>query len=397
LEKLKKSVETGENYFLENNSDLNNEYYQKFLKYDADYKKMESELKKNKLELEKNNHENSIDQNSYRKRIEELKVRIDRHLKLEQSILQNDNLFKVNDVSEKEYYHKYLEFESKVKKYTQVIKQKEENYEIYKNLGEEVVPKKEIQDRKNELEAAALELKVFKDEYLSNLRTDIEKYRRELTELEYNLKKTDEYNSYYKNDSLNNEKYSSLSLQQYKNNTLVNINDGIKGLREKIKKSEEELKLVNINIEERIVKAPIDGKINILMEINKGDLLQPGTEILTIIPNVNSEFKVQLSVLNKDIADIKEGSLIKYHFLALPYKEYGELTGKITKISTDSNVSPQDGKSYYNVEATIENRPLHSYKGKVAYIKVGMAVEAHVVTKTQKILYYMLEKINLRD
>ncbi|MBZ4647232.1 MAG: hypothetical protein JG777_2721 [Clostridia bacterium] len=32
-----------------------------------------------------------------------------------------------------------------------------------------------------------------------------------------------------------------------------------------------------------------------------------------------------------------------------------------------------------------------------AEIKVGMACEAQVITKTKKVLYYLLEKINLKE
>ncbi|WP_257788397.1 HlyD family secretion protein [Clostridium saccharobutylicum] len=105
---------------------------------------------------------------------------------------------------------------------------------------------------------------------------------------------------------------------------------------------------------------------------------------------------MSLYVSNKDIAGIKVDQKVKYHFEALPYKEYGELNGTITEIATDATVDPKTGISYYLVQSEIENKPLFSYKGDEGEIKMGMACEAQVVTKKKKILYYLLEKINLK-
>ncbi len=40
---------------------------------------------------------------------------------------------------------------------------------------------------------------------------------------------------------------------------------------------------------------------------------------------------------------------------------------------------------------------MESYKGDIREVKVGMACEAQVVTKSRSILRWLLEKINLRD
>jgi len=60
-------------------------------------------------------------------------------------------------------------------------------------------------------------------------------------------------------------------------------------------------------------------------------------------------------------------------------------------------MNPNDGVSFYIVEASIDNQALYSYKGQEANIKVGMLSEAYVITDSKKILNYVLEKIDLRD
>jgi HlyD family secretion protein len=81
---------------------------------------------------------------------------------------------------------------------------------------------------------------------------------------------------------------------------------------------------------------------------------------------------------------------------ALPYEEYGYLKGKITKVSADSIVG-NNGISYYNAEASIENKPLYNRKKEKGEIKTGMTCEGQIITRKERILYYLLEQLNLKD
>lgn len=177
----------------------------------------------------------------------------------------------------------------------------------------------------------------------------------------------------------------------------VSLNAAIKDKNEAVLRLEEQLLMMDKSLSELQVTAPIDGVVNVLTDIAVGDFMQPGMEILSIVPADNSEYIVQMAVLNQDIADIEHGDAVKFNFLALPAKEYGHLHGEILSISSDASVNPQEGISYYAVEASLENRPLYNNEGEEAWIKTGMQVEAHIITRSERILYILLEKIDLRD
>lgn len=102
--------------------------------------------------------------------------------------------------------------------------------------------------------------------------------------------------------------------------------------------------------------------------------------------------KIQVYVPNKDISNLEIGDRVKYRFQALPYNEYGVLEGHVINISGDAKFNKEQGQSFYLVESDVENKPLVSYKGIETRIKVGMALEAQVITKTKKVLFYLLEK-----
>ena len=140
----------------------------------------------------------------------------------------------------------------------------------------------------------------------------------------------------------------------------------------------------------------IAGYINLDMELSFGDYLEHGKFIGSIIPKSGDNLRLQMSVSNKDIADIRIGDKVKCRIDALSYKEYGMIEGEIVRISAGSTGNPDSNLGYYIVEATIPNLKMTSHKGKLSEIKVGMFVEGHIITRTRKIIHYLIEQLNFR-
>ena len=243
-----------------------------------------------------------------------------------------------------EYFYRYLDYTSNIQKLTNSLQQKQDIYNTQLKLLESgAATSNDVKNAKDAFDSAELDLQIYRNKYLLDIQNTIITDEKTLNTIEKTFKST------------------------------------------------------NLNIQNSNITAPIAGIINVIMEFNKGDLLENGTTIATILPDKDSRLKVQLYVSNQDIAKIKVGDWIKYHFLALPYREYGELKGKIINIGIDTKTDIQKNESVYLVEADIDNKPIYSYKGTKGEIKIGMLCEAQVITKTKKIFYYLLEKISLMD
>ncbi len=365
LEKFRASVVDEKNYF---NYELDNEkeYYNKYLKYETD------------LEIESNRVKLNI------KRLNEVKDTLYNLSLLKESIKTNTNMF---TDSNSVYHTKFEDYRYNLEKLRSILNQRKEAYESSSSLAQSgASSKKEVEDAKKLLESAELEVEKYKNEMLLSINTSIEENEKSKRELKINV-----------NINYENSDSTALIIKKYRMDTIVQIDDSIKAMENKIESFQKNLESIEINITDCMVIAPKGGIVNVSVEASKGDYIPGGVEVATIVPETGEKYKIQLYLSNKDIASIKEGDTVKYHFLALAYKEYGELTGEIIKIGTDAKLDKQNGNSFYMVEASIENRPLYSYKGKEAEIKVGMVCEAQVITKTKRILYYLLEKINLRD
>lgn len=127
----------------------------------------------------------------------------------------------------------------------------------------------------------------------------------------------------------------------------------------------------------------------------EGDTLQGGVEVLSIIPENDSDYKVNIYVGNEDIGKLKNDMKVKFNVYAFPNSEYGYLMGTITSISNDLKVDQSSGSAYYLVEAILDKNKLYNSKGQKANLKAGMACQAQMITENKRILIYLLEKIDL--
>lgn len=434
LLKFKESIRKQENLFQDSQSE--GEYFQLYKKFALDYNKLQSELENNTVQLQKafrdvqqniqsiaiDNQKLNLTENTIEldvKNIENdqknLEEKLEKFVLLEKAYIENKNYFEENP--EQEFFNIYTDYENTLMQLKSSTETKRKKYETSKKLGEKYIPKAQIDQEKKAYEAAQLEVEGYKNNKLLEVRNRIKNYEEQLQELAKNKEQLIKGNTLeVEKQSINNmkamleekrnimkeevnksEQYEQMTLEKFRTDKIVEINERIKSKQKLVDTLKENIKTLQIQLDDRKIKSPINGVVNVAVELNKGDIVQPGREILTVVPKTQSKYKVQLSVLNKDINKLEIGDKVKYQFLALPFKEYGELAGEITKISTDATIDPNSGVSFYKVEATIKNAPLYSYKGEKAEIKVGMVSEAYVVSETKKIIYYVFEKINLKE
>ena len=191
------------------------------------------------------------------------------------------------------------------------------------------------------------------------------------------------------------EEGTEASLSQYRNNELATTISGINSYENRRGELKTNIDKINSQIDSAIVKATMSGTINSNIELVEGNILQSGVEVLSIIPKDDSNYKANIYVSNQDIGKLKEDMQVKLNVYALPNSEYGYLTGTVTNISQDLKVDSGSGSAYYLVESRLDNNKLYNSKGQEGNLKAGMACQAQMITENKRILFYLLEKINL--
>lgn len=390
LLKFKQSINEEKNLFDRNNKD-EIDYYNRYRKYETDRLVNAEQYANQGLDIEKMRKDAKLSLGTSQVNLEKANKTLTQQKLLEKSINEGKNLFGEKEV---EYYNRYDDYKMNIEKLEIAKQQSSDNYEKTKKLYDAGgAALKELEDAKNRMELAALDLEGYKNEYMMNLKSSIIESQRAIDEITISINKAQSIIEIIGDK----EHDRDVILEKMRLDTLVQIDDLLTANQNNLDRAKSMLKRIELNIREATVISPIDGRINLYTEISSGDYLQSGAEIAAIVPETETEYKVQLMVSNEDIAEIKPGQRIKYHFLALPYNEYGEAEGTVRKISADARIDNQSGISYYIVEATLENHELKSYKGVVKEIKVGMVCEAQVVTGSRRVLRWLLEKIDIFD
>lgn len=381
LNKLNKSIDNNTNYF--SNSGSEKEYYYKFKSYESgddvslseknNIANSKNELSGEKAKLDKLS-KSIIEETNYNEKNSTYSAQYESYMSSKQMI-QN----KIDQLNNsKNELSKQLESDNK--KISEIPKNDAKQLDLIKvSLDEK---QQQISQIDFEIKNSNEELEKLKNDTVAQIKGAIQEASQSINTLDGNLKSIDE------KSSINKENNKTTILAQIEEK--INLNKQSKMELEGNKKQVEE------SLEKCVIKSPVNGKVNTLLDLQKGLVLQPGTIVANIIPNSNN-YKIELMIPTKDIANINTDKKIKYSFEALPYREYGFLEGNIESTSPDSKTDSKTGISYFTGEGSLNSTMLHSNKGEESYIKPGMICEAKIITRNEKMMYYILEKIGLKN
>ncbi|MDT0124773.1 HlyD family efflux transporter periplasmic adaptor subunit [Paenibacillus sp. RRE4] len=184
------------------------------------------------------------------------------------------------------------------------------------------------------------------------------------------------------------------TLKKQKSDLYVQLQGSIEELKQQQKELNTRINTISSSLNNYTATAPTSGVINIINEIGEGQLIQEGLQVLDIVPIKNTIYSVQIAMNQQDVGRIHEGDTVRFHFAAFPREEYGSVLGKVASISSDALINPQNGSSYYMVEANLESIILKNILGQSEHIKSGMQTEAYIITEQKSALKWLLEKMD---
>lgn len=188
--------------------------------------------------------------------------------------------------------------------------------------------------------------------------------------------------------------FAELALKAFESESLLSIEESVINLKKDKNELNDQLKKNRINLENCFIHAPISGIVQKIGSFNIGDYLSEGVQILKIVPGEEPELKAELMIQNKDISNITTGANIKYDFASFPHREYGFLTGNVTKMPGDISLTTEGTNGVYVVEGNLDKRILVNKNGQITKIRIGMFFEGKIIVRKQRILDFLLEKLD---
>ena len=300
-----------------------------------------------------------------------------KNFELLRQAIEKDEDFSGEDKLCREQFNNYKTSRNEIKN---TISELEKNKKLLSNKLEQGDESQDL-GFEREINSNRGQLDLLKSDNITQIQNSIEELENSLDEIESNLKKTAEL------DSTNKEKNEASILSQ--------VEEQLKNNKNKMDEVKAGIEQIDLNIEKCNIKAKVSGKIDLEKIIEPGFVIQPGMVMGSII-QTDKKFMVELAIPNQDIANLREGQEIKYSFESLPYKEYGFLTGKLENIDIDSKTDKDSKTSFFMAEGSLDKSILFSHKKEEGKDKAGMTCKASIITRKEKMLYYLLEKLDFQ-
>jgi hemolysin D len=197
---------------------------------------------------------------------------------------------------------------------------------------------------------------------------------------------------------LQEQQRSAESLMHAGELTLLKIQQQLKDLQSQLTAIESEMaqtksQIISLKfqLEQRVVRSPINGVIFELPITKPGAVVQPGQRIAQIAPNTSAFIlKAQMPIQNSGF--LKVGSRVKIKFDAYPFQEYGIGSGHVRWISPDSKTQETDqGKiATFELEIALDQPYLESWNKRIL-LSPGQTATAEVIIRQRRVIDYMLD------
>ena len=138
------------------------------------------------------------------------------------------------------------------------------------------------------------------------------------------------------------------------------------------------------------VRSPVKGTVKQIMINTVGGVVQPGMDILSIVP-IEDSLLIESKVSPADIARIYPGQRAIVKFTAYDFSIYGGLEGAVVHISADSITNEKD-ETYYLVRVKTDKNFLGHDVQQLPIIP-GMTTNVDILTGKKTIMDYLLKPI----
>ena len=137
------------------------------------------------------------------------------------------------------------------------------------------------------------------------------------------------------------------------------------------------ISLVDDWINKFVIKAPITGKLVLMMPLQENEYVKAGKSFGFVAPN-NSQYYVEVTIPQYNFGKTDTNQTVQLRFDAYPYQEFGYVIGKIKYISD----IPTD--SGYIAHIHLPEGLVTNLKKKIQY-REGLKAESLIITKERKL------------
>ncbi|MBD2385188.1 HlyD family efflux transporter periplasmic adaptor subunit [Cylindrospermum sp. FACHB-282] len=172
---------------------------------------------------------------------------------------------------------------------------------------------------------------------------------------------------------------------------IKDLQNQITTLESEIAQTKSQITSLQLQLQQRVVRSPIDGMIFALPIKKPGSVVQPGQMLAQIAPQ-NTALILKAQMPSQQSGFVKVGMPVKIKFDAYPFQEYGVLQGRISWISPDSKIqeNSQNRTESYELDIALD-QPYIQTGDKRTILTPGQTATAEVIVRRRRVIDLILD------
>jgi HlyD family secretion protein/adhesin transport system membrane fusion protein len=143
-------------------------------------------------------------------------------------------------------------------------------------------------------------------------------------------------------------------------------------------------------VDRLVVRAPIRGRVQNLLQRSPGEVVPPGESILRIVP-AGGDLVAEVRVKPEDIANVKVGDEAEIKVSAFDFTRYGKLKGHVSSISA-TTFETDEHQLYYKAVIRLDPADATTF-APFSRLQAGMTIDADILSGSKSLLRYILKPI----
>ncbi|MGJ5632420.1 HlyD family efflux transporter periplasmic adaptor subunit [Nostoc sp. CALU 1950] len=172
---------------------------------------------------------------------------------------------------------------------------------------------------------------------------------------------------------------------------LKDLQTQISNLQSEIAQTGSQVTSLQLQMQQRVVRSPIDGTIFELPIEKPGSVVEPGQMIAQIAPN-NTPLILKAQMPSQQSGFLKVGMPVKIKFDAYPFQDYGVVQGRVSWISPNSKVQTtnQGNIETYELEISLDQPYIQNANRRIP-LTAGQTATAEVIIRQRRVMDFILD------
>lgn len=172
---------------------------------------------------------------------------------------------------------------------------------------------------------------------------------------------------------------------------LKDLEGQITSLQAEISQSKSQIQSLKLQLEQRVLRAPVSGTIFQLPIQQAGAVVQPSQMVAEIAPQ-GLPLMLRAQMATSQSGSLRQGMAVKMKFDAYPFQDYGVVAGRVSRIAPSTKVTDttQGQIATYDLEIALNQTCIPSAKECIA-LTSGQTATAEVIVRQRRVIDYILD------